>query len=283
VEGAGGHRSVLRVHREGYHSRHAIACELAWMDALRRDTRIDIPVYILGKNAEAIQQAGGHFLVMFQFIDGDTPDESKDMTQGYEALGALAARCHLHALSWNRPQGFERLTWDTDAVFGPNATWGDWRDAPGVTPPIRGVLKEVETQICARLTAYGTWADRFNLIHADMRFANLLLHNGQTRLIDFDDCGFGWLMYDFAAAVSFIEDAPEIPVYKAAWLRGYQKVRPLTPADIAEIDTCIMLRRMALLAWIGSHMEAPEPQALAPDFAAKTAMLGQSWLHRCGA
>ena len=41
-----------------------------------------------------------------------------------------------------------------------------------------------------------------------------------------------------------------------------------------------MLRRMALLAWIGSHIEAPEPQALAPDFAANTARLGRDWLDR---
>jgi len=41
-----------------------------------------------------------------------------------------------------------------------------------------------------------------------------------------------------------------------------------------------MLRRMALLAWIGSHIEAPEPQALAPGFAATTARLGQAWLDR---
>ena len=48
--------------------------------------------------------------------------------------------------------------------------------------------------------------------------------------------------------------------------------------DAGEIDTMIMLRRMALLAWIGSHIEAPKPQKLAPSFAENTAQLGQSWL-----
>jgi hypothetical protein len=37
---------------------------------------------------------------------------------------------------------------------------------------------------------------------------------------------------------------------------------------------------MALLAWIGSHIEAPEPQALAPDFARVTAELGAAWLEK---
>ncbi|MEM1342620.1 MAG: phosphotransferase, partial [Pseudomonadota bacterium] len=121
--------------------------------------------------------------------------------------------------------------------------------------------------------------DRFGLIHADMRLANILTAQDRPWLIDFDDCGFGWLMYDFAAAISFIEDDPRIPALKAAWLAGYQTQRPLSPADLAEIDTLIMLRRMALLAWIGSHIEAPEPQVLAPGFARTTAHLGQAWLE----
>ena len=111
-----------------------------------------------------------------------------------------------------------------------------------------------------------------------MRLANLLTGPNGTRLIDFDDCGFGWFMYDFAAAISFIEDDPRIPALKASWLEGYRAVRDLPREDEAEIDTFIMLRRMALLAWIGSHIEAPEPQALAPGFAETTARLGLQWL-----
>jgi hypothetical protein len=43
-----------------------------------------------------------------------------------------------------------------------------------------------------------------------------------------------------------------------------------------------MMRRMALLAWIGSHIEAPEPQELAPHFAADTARLARDWLEKIG-
>jgi Ser/Thr protein kinase RdoA (MazF antagonist) len=193
-------------------------------------------------------------------------------------LGELAARCHTHALGWPRPERFERLVWDTDAVFGPRATWGDWRAAPGVDAGVKPVLEAVERQICAQLDSYGRAPERFNLIHADMRLANLLVSPRGTRLIDFDDCGFGWLMYDFAAAVSFIEDDPRLPELKSAWLEGYLRHRPLEQPDIDVIDTLVMLRRMALLAWIGSHIEAPEPQALAPHFASGTAALGEAWL-----
>jgi len=49
----------------------------------------------------------------------------------------------------------------------------------------------------------------------------------------------------------------------------------------AEIETFIMLRRMALLAWIGSHIEAPEAQKLAPEFASVTAKIGKLYLEQC--
>ena len=286
VEATGGYKSVLRVHRENYHTRRAIECELAWLDALSAGDVVITPGFYAGKDGSAIQQANApglaepRFMVLFHFVEGTAPDESGDMCAGFEALGAIAAKCHLHAISWEKPAPFERLIWDTEAVFGAKPTWGNWRDAPEVTPEVRRVLEAVEATICTRLAAFGKSPERYNLIHADMRLANLLVDDEGTRLIDFDDSGYGWLMYDFAAAISFIEDDPRIPECKEAWLTGYRTIRSLTADDLAEIDTFVMMRRMALLAWIGSHIEAPEPQALAPGFAAATASLGQAWLDR---
>lgn len=285
VEAPDGYRSVMRLHRENYHTRRAIECELAWLDALGSAGVVATPGYYIGKDGHAIQECcvGGlpdpRFVDLFHFVEGTTPDESGEMSAGYEELGAIAASCHQHAINWDKPEPFERLTWDIDTVFGDAPTWGNWRDAPEVTTQIRDVLEQVEKTLHARLAAYGKRPDRFNLIHADMRLANLLVGDSGTRLIDFDDCGHGWFMYDFAASISFMEDDPRIPTLRAAWLKGYRSVRKLTVDDEAEIESFIMLRRMALLAWIGSHIEAPEPQELAPGFAATTAVLGQSFLN----
>lgn len=281
---ASGVKVVLRVHRQGYHSRRAIRSELDWLTALGRDTDVPTPRIHTGKNGHRIQEAHApdlaapRHMVLFAHIDGPAPDETQDLTSGFEDLGRIAARCHDHVLHWSKPAGFERMHWDETTVFGPQANWGNWRDAPGVTDPIKAVLERLQTTLIARLGAYGKAPERFNLIHADMRLANLILSPKGTRLIDFDDCGWGWFLYDFAAAISFIETDPRVPALKSAWLRGYRSVRPLSAQDEAEIDSFVMLRRMALLAWIGSHIEAPEPQALAPRFAADTAQLARAYL-----
>lgn len=286
VESDDGFKAVLRVHRENYHSRRAIECELAWIEALDHDQVVVTPGHYKGRDGQAIQSCSidgldmPRFLVLFEFVEGTQPDETGDLTAPFEQLGAMAARMHLHAIVWRHPKGFERLVWDEAAVFGPKATWGNWRDAPNVDDSVRSVLESAEKTIQTRLAAYGKGTERYGLIHADMRLANLLIDGANTRLIDFDDCGLGWFMYDFAAAISFIETDPEIPNLQAAWLKGYRRVRDLPAEDEAEIETFIMMRRMALLAWIGSHIEAPEPQAMAPHFAVDTALLAKAWLAR---
>lgn len=288
VEAPGGWRSVLRVHRENYHSHRAIECELAWSHALAEAGAIETPDVIAGRNGDPIQShrvAGlpaPRYMVMFEFVAGIQPDESHDLVEPFRQLGALAAKTHLHSMTWARPQPFERLTWDENAVFGARPTWGDWRDGPNVTAAVRAVLERVETTVRDRLAAFGKGPDRYGLIHADMRLANLLIDGGHTRLIDFDDCGFGWFLYDFATGISFMEDHPQVPALRHAWAEGYRTVRPLSEAEETEIDTFVMLRRLALLAWIGSHIEAPEPQALAPDFARVSAELGEAYLSRMG-
>ena len=285
VESSCGFRSVLRIHREGYHSRRGIECELAWMEALGSEGGVATPRPIAGRDGALIQEHGHGDLqpgrmVMFEFLPGREPDSGDDLVRPFRQLGTIAARTHLHSVSWRKPAPFERLTWDDDAVFGPAPTWGDWRDAPGVDAAVAATLQAAEHLVRHRLAAYGRSSERYGLIHADMRLANLLIDNDEARLIDFDDCGFGWFMYDFAAGISFMEDHPQVPALRAAWIAGYRSVRPLGEEDEREIDSFIMLRRMALLAWIGSHAETELARSQAPHFASVTAQLAAAYLER---
>ncbi len=285
---AGDYRSVLRIHRPAYHSYRGIGQELAWSRALSKDGIVLTPPPIPGLDGSLVQEGWvdgllePRLMVMFEFAPGRQPDENDDLVAPFERLGAIAARTHIHSRNWQKPEPLERLTWDADAVFGPQANWGDWRDAPNVTPDIRAVLEQTEALICRRLKAFGKGPGRYGLIHADMRLANLLIDGETTCLIDFDDCGMGWFLYDFATGISFMEDHPAVSALRRAWVKGYRSVYSLSDEDEDEIDTFVMLRRMALLAWIGSHIEAPEPQALAPDFAANTLKLAAKYIARFG-
>ena len=279
---APGLRRVLRLHRPGYHDARAIESEVTWIGALRTDGRVAVPHPRRGRDGafvQAVPEAAGQLATLFDFHPGTAPDADGDLVPGFEALGAIAAACHAHAAEWPRPAGFVRPAWDLEAVFGPAAPWGDWRAAPHLSPDDLRLLDRAQRAVSDRIDAYGMGPDRHGLIHADMRLANLLVADGAIRLIDFDDCGFGWLLYDFAAAVSFIETDPRLPDLKAAWLRGYGVHRAPPPEADEMADAFVMLRRFALLAWIASRADAPEPRAMAPHFAAGTVALATRWLR----
>ena len=284
VEAPSGQRAVMRVHREDYHNENAIGCELAWMKALREEGGVVTPAPVAARDGTVIQTISHVGLprprhaVMFEFVAGHEPDESHDLVEPFRELGEITARTNVHAIGWRRPQDFERLDWDFEHVIGATPNWGDWRAAPAMDKPALALLARQEQVIARRLAAYGKGPERFGLIHADMRLANLLVDENGTRLIDFDDCGLGWFMYDFATGVSFIEDHPQLDDMLESWLDGYARVRRVTAEDREQMRTFVMLRRMALLAWIGSHAETDLAKEQGPAFTRVSCELAERYL-----
>lgn len=285
VDGADGGRWALRVHREGYHSKTAIASELTWARALREDGAVVTPIAIAGRDGEIIQTISHadlpnpRHVVLFEWETGIEPDEEQQDLRGpFEVLGEKTAHMHLQVRKWQRPDWFERLTWNFETSLGDTPHWGRWRDGMGLTPEIIGVFQQTVDLIGRRLEAFGKSPERFDLIHCDMRLANLLIDGDVTKVIDFDDCGFGWLMYDCATTVSFFEHKPEVPELLAAWVRGYRKVIDLPDEDVREIQTFVMLRRLLLVAWIGSHSETDLAQSMGIDYTRGTVDLCKNYL-----
>ena len=133
-----------------------------------------------------------------------------------------------------------------------------------------------------RLERFGKGPERFGLIHSDMRLANLLVDGDAVKVIDFDDCGFSWHLYDAATAVSFFEHEPHVPELMASWVNGYRRVHDLPAEDEAEIPTFVMLRRMILVAWIGSHSETNLAQSMGVDYTAETVPMCEDYLSTFG-
>lgn len=218
---------------------------------------------------------------MFEWLPGTEPPDH-DLVAGFRTLGALTARMHDHSRNWRRPAGFDRFAWDYDGAFGQVARWGRWQDGIAVGPAERAVLGRLDEVLRARLAAFGQTADRYGLVHADLRLANLLVHGPETFVIDFDDCGWGWLLYDLGAALSFIEDDPRVPALIDAWVAGYRTIRPLSAADEAEIPTFVLMRRLLLVAWIGSHAGTDLARSMGAAYTAGSCELAENYLSSSG-
>ena len=278
---------ILRVHRPGYHTRAEIDSELAWIDALRAEGVAPIPAPLArrggGRVAAFDLDGAPREVVAFEFVEGREPSPEAELVEGFRELGAISARLHGQAKRWARPPGFTRKTWTFDTTVGRAPHWGDWRAGLGLTAEGRAVLERAAGTLERRLAAYGDGPERFGLIHADLRLANLLVRDGRIAVIDFDDCGFGWFAFDFAAAVSFIETDPMIPDLKAAWAEGYRSVAPLDAETEAMLDDFVMLRRLQLTAWIASHAETPTAAEMGEAFTDGTIEIADRWLPRAEA
>ena len=281
---ASGERTVLRVHRPGYHSREAIRSELAWVRALREDGAVRTPAVVptLDRAEIAVGRAPDGELrhaVMFGWVPGTEPPEDR-LVEDFEELGAITARLHRHARKWARPAGFTRLTWDYERSLGALGHWGRWQDGMGVGPAELAQLGRLDQRLRERLAAFGTGPDRFGLIHADMRLANLIVEDGNVSVIDFDDCGFGWYMYDLGSSVSFIEHYPQVPEMIESWVRGYRGEAPLHAEDAAELPTFVLLRRLLLVAWIGSHADTDLARNLGAEFTQVSCDIAEPYLDK---
>jgi len=279
--------AILRLHRENYHSASSIGSELDWVDALRTEAGVKtagvIPA-INGRRVVSVPGSGAdRHVVMFEKLPGTEPDEAALTVSDFEALGEITARLHSHSMKWSPPQGFSRFAWTWETTLGDQARWGRWQETVGIDGRPTEAMTAAASLLCERLAAFGTSHDRFGLVHADLRPANLLVNDGVVQVIDFDDCGYSWFLYDFGTAVSFMEDDPRLAEWQAAWLAGYRGVRPLSSEEEGMLATFVMLRRFLLVAWMGSHAHSREAQAMAESYARGSEQLAESFVASGGA
>lgn len=281
---ASGRRMILRVHRPDYHTPAEIASELAWIGALRESGVASTPAPIPGKDGELLYRlhdgVDTRYVAAFEFVEGRAPAAEDDLVAWFHRLGAISARLHIQSRSWRQPPGFTRKRWDFHTMIGDAPFWGRWDQGLGLDPAGSALLGRAVAAIGRHLERFGAGAERFGLVHADLRLANLLVDGDHLHLIDFDDCGFSWFMYDFAAAVSFFEQEPIIPALMDAWVEGYRTVLPLAAEDAAMLPVFVMLRRIMLVAWIASHSETPTAQELGIPYTQDSLVLADRFLTR---
>lgn len=278
----GDRRLAVRVHRSGYHTVDEIRSELAWISALRREGVVDTPAPVETTAGDPLGTISvgkeGRHVVAFEFMVGEEPRIENDLKDWFKKLGAISARLHQHVNSWQFPQGFTRKRWNVETMLGRHGFWGDWRTAVGLDTDGLAIISAAVDKIDARLSSYGQESDRYGLVHADLRLANLLVDGSRMGVIDFDDCGFCWYAYDFAAAISFHELDPSIPSLQRAWLEGYRTVADFSREDEEELPTFILLRRILLTVWLSTHSETPTGQELGSTFTEGTVGIAQCYL-----
>ena len=283
-----GTRAVLRVHRTGYQTARSVRSELRWMEALNA-FGVRTPAAWRTRDGAFVREVAVPALPeprlcdMLEWIDGQ-PLAEDDLVAAFRILGELHARCHAHVRQWTLPADFERQAWDEAALLDGHhpiiaPAWENW----ALRDDQRAVVLACRAALRARLQQWGKGPDRYGLIHADLMPENLIAAPDGLRLIDFDDCGFGWYLYDPASALLFYYGQDFYPDLVRSWTAGYRSVRPLSDEDVDELPTFLMLRCFYGLGWLHERRNSEAAQMFNEPLVALTEAVGAAFLQRHGA
>jgi Ser/Thr protein kinase RdoA (MazF antagonist) len=246
-------RHLVRVHRPQRHGRDvdsamAIRSEIAWLRAIRAGTDLSVPEPLATEDGATTVEASAagetRVCSVLRWMDGRILDESARPVH-LRRLGGAMARLHHQADSWVPPPDFVRIRWDHETFFGDVMVYG--------VTPAAGCWGLLPAEVRTRFASVGDRAagvmengHDWGLIHADLHLGNALFRGGDVALIDFDDSGHGFRVYELAVALWELRERPDYPAYRDALLDGYRAERDL---DVTHLDDFIAIRQVAFDLW----------------------------------
>lgn len=270
---------ALRIHRHGYHSDAALRSELEWMAALDR-AGVSVPEVIPTREGALFARVssegvpGERQVDLFSWVDGHQLgavevglDAGQPVEAVYHTIGELAARLHNQAVEWTPPEGFSRHAWDANALAGDDPLWGRFWELPSLTDAQREFLLSARDRVHADLQRYHADpanSDRYSMIHADFVAENLLVDGDTVRLIDFDDAGFGWHLFELATALYFERGEPHFDDAYRGIVTGYRRHRSLPDSQLAHLPLFMAARSFTYLGWVFTRPETETARTMTP-------------------
>lgn len=265
---ANGDQYAIRVHRPGYSSLIELESEQIWL-AVLKEYGIDVPVACRTSKGVFYCEVdiGGitRYIGVIEWLDGHSLHEileqgdTPSLYNMISKLGKLIAKTHNQATSWQPPSGFLRRCWDIEGLLGDDPHWGRFWEVATVTDKQRQLMSISRQYLISQLESYDTNSDNYSMIHADLHAGNLMVtgdgNESSLVLIDFDDAGYGWHLYDLAVAISGYRGRADFAKITHTLIEGYRTVRKLKKYDAQYMAQFLLMRSLASIGWISGRPE----------------------------
>jgi Ser/Thr protein kinase RdoA (MazF antagonist) len=234
--------------------------EMAWLAALSNGTDLPIPAPLLTQDGELLTRIvtpgipGGRIVSMMLWVDGRKLTTELG-SHHLRAWGRMLARMHKFAAGWQPDEGFKRFVWDWEGLLGGRGFSCAVEELVGSMPkhlqePFQFVSDETR-EVMANL---GTGSNAYGMIHGDMYTENLLFKGGEAIPIDFEDCGFGYWLWDIAVALNLHPWTEEWYWKRDAFLDGYTQVHTLPEEQLRYLDLFIAADNATGVLWATSFI-----------------------------
>lgn len=253
----GGERAALRLHRQGYQPEASIRSELWWCAALAAKG-VAVPAALPNREGDLlVTLSNGRWASVIEWIEGEALGEAGVpfsaplplVLERHHALGQLIRKLQGVTVALDLPEWFQRPSWDRDGLTGEAPFWGRFWEHPSASADQRAVLIRARDALREVLSGQGP----VQLIHADVLRENVLVNGSSVYLIDFDDSGFGFPLYDLGTTLSQNLYEPGYEAIRDALMAGYGT------SDRQMVELMTLARTCASVGWTMPRLAADDP------------------------
>jgi Ser/Thr protein kinase RdoA (MazF antagonist) len=261
-----GQKYALRLNINSTRTVSNIQAETQWVRDLARIPSINVPTPIASLEDKYLVSAhhadSGQTIygVMYSWLEGEEIGDEPTLDQ-LHTVGRAMALLHENSSNFTLADGAELPTfndffWGTeDYLFSDKST---------LIPKDRQLIEQARDLIMMYTDElYAT--SEVHIIHADLHGWNLMWHEDQLSIFDFDDCGYGVEAQDIAVALYYLDN----PEQDAALLDGYKSIRPLPVHSEKAMKALLLQRRLLLLNYLYETKNAEHKEML-PAYLEKT-------------
>jgi Ser/Thr protein kinase RdoA (MazF antagonist) len=229
--------------------------EMTWLAALSHEAGLPVPKPVPTLEGDLLMRITtpsvpeGRIVSLMRWIDG------RRLTTGFRpshlrAWGRMVARLHEFSAGWQPPEGFERPIWDWEGQLGGRYFRCDVDELVASMPEhLRGPFQLVSQEARVVMESLGKGPDAYGLIHSDLYPENVLFKAGEAYPIDFEDCGFGYWLWDIAIALCLWPWTGEWYWRRDAFLEGYAQVRTLPDSQLQHLDLFMATQYATMVLW----------------------------------
>lgn len=261
-----GEQLVLRVGTPHANTRSNIEYEISWLDALNRDTDLEL--------VRPIRTAGGGLIVdeldqtlertrpcvLFSWIPG-VPLGDGAGSFGYRQLGQMSASLQAHGRTWSPPGGTEAMRrWDRLFYYGSDI------DQVVVSNPVYGHLFEIERRTVimkaselADSVIKESWAQGgAQIVHGDLHEWNVHIAASRLYAFDFEDMMLALPAQDAAISLYHSRNHDHREMARSAFRRGFESVSPWPIVDDSQLDGFHAARQIMLMNYAARTLPTGE-------------------------
>jgi len=225
---------------------------MEWLSALKEEG-IAVPKPYRNQNGDWVTCVDGGYEVpqkrvctLLEWVDGRNIG-TKGKAHHFKSLGRVMGMMHEQAKRWKIPKGFTRPHWDWEGLYGEGFSYGvPAADARAAIPmKYQPIFNETLKRVREVSEQLGKEKDVYGLIHADLGLAdNVMFNRGEAKPFDFDDCGFGYWVFDYAIPLVdyFIDVSQDTKSWERALRSGYEETSSLDDIGIEFLDLFIAAR-----------------------------------------